>query len=59
MNVENEVEYDNAPENNVGGVFWNYSCEGVKCQILGHLKRHKLTQEEGVKSSCDQCSGYQ
>ena len=28
MNVENEVEYDNAPENNVGGVFWYYSCEG-------------------------------
>ena len=28
MDVENEVESDNAPENNVGGVFRYYSCEG-------------------------------
>ena len=28
VSVENEVESDNAPENNVGGVFWFYSCEG-------------------------------
>ena len=28
MSVDNEVESDNAPENNVGGVFWYYSCEG-------------------------------
>ena len=27
MDVENEVESDNAPETNVGGVFWYYSCE--------------------------------
>ena len=27
MSVENEVESDNAPENNVGGVFWFYSGE--------------------------------
>ena len=28
MDVENEVESDNATENDVGGVFWYYSCEG-------------------------------
>ena len=28
MGVDNEVEPDNAPENDVGGVFRYYSCEG-------------------------------
>ena len=28
MGVDIEVEPDNAPENDVGGVFWYYSCEG-------------------------------
>ena len=28
MDVEIEVESDNATENNDGGVFWYYSCEG-------------------------------
>ena len=28
VDVENEIESDNAPENNVEGVFQCYSCEG-------------------------------
>ena len=28
MDVENEVESDNATDTNVGGDFWYYSCEG-------------------------------
>ena len=31
----------------------------ILCQILGHLKMHELNQQEGVKSFCNQCSGYQ
>ena len=46
MDVENEVESDDATENNVGGVFRYYSCEGDEhgfdvhkiCVLRGQIK---------------------
>ena len=41
MDVENEVESDNATENNVGGVFWYYS---LSCEGEGHgFDAHKIS----------------
>ena len=44
--AENEVESDNAPENNVGGVFWYYSCEGDEHGFDAHVEVQELFEDD-------------
>ena len=64
MDVENEVESDIAPENNVGGVFRYYSCEGDEHGFDEHVLRGQIKVKDKPEDvfekiigngACDDC----
>ena len=64
MDVENKVESNNAPENNVGEVFWYYSCEGDEHGFDEHVLRGQIKVKDEPKDvfekiigtgACDDC----
>ena len=64
MDVENKVESNNAPENNVGEVFWYYYCEGDEHGFDEHVLRGQIKVKDEPEDvfekiigtgSCDDC----
>ena len=52
INIDNEVESDNAPENNVGGVFWYYSCKGDEHGFNAHKIPKDVLVSAGSRDAC-------